>query len=103
MTLAEEEARIAEGMTGFSWRVLCNPREIYVPINTEQPLVKFFSEALMNSWKHSGITSGTIELRNSEQSITVIVSDNRNRTGQRLQADPDIPYKGRSPKFLTVS
>ena len=76
VTLAEEEARIAEGMTGFSWRVVCNPGKIYALRGAQHSLVKFFSEALMNSWKHSGTTSGTIELRNSDKSITVIVSDN---------------------------
>ena len=76
VALAEEEAKIAGGMTGLPWRVLCNPREIYVPIKTKQSLTKFFTEALMNSWKHSGATTGVIELSCSGESITIVVSDN---------------------------
>lgn len=76
VALAEEQARMAEGMAGFSWRVLYPPGEMHVPLKDRGSLVRFFSEALMNACNHSRATSGTIELGCSGNSITVIVSDN---------------------------
>jgi signal transduction histidine kinase len=74
--IAEEEVRIAEVMTGFSWKISSEPNDIYIPLNGKLPLRRFLSEALMNAWKHSGITTGTIELKCSGESVTVTVCDN---------------------------
>ncbi len=74
--IAEEEVKIAEVMTGFSWKISSESHDIYVPLNGKLPLRRFLSEALMNAWKHSGVTTGTIELKCLGESITVTVCDN---------------------------
>jgi signal transduction histidine kinase len=76
VTIAEEEVKIAEVMTGFSWKILSEHDDINIPIGCKLPLRRFLSEALMNAWKHSGVTTGTIELKCSGESVTVTVCDN---------------------------
>ncbi|MEW6418946.1 MAG: ATP-binding protein [Nitrospirota bacterium] len=75
VTIAEEEVRIAEVMTGFSWKILPELHDINIPIGCKLPLRRFFSEALMNAWKHSGATTGTIEIKCTGESVTVTVRD----------------------------
>ncbi len=76
MTIAKEEARIAGVMTGFSWKVLSEYQDIHIAKEGKNSLRRFFSEALMNAWKHSGENSGTIELQCTGKSAIVIIMDN---------------------------
>jgi signal transduction histidine kinase len=89
VTIADEEARIAEVMTGFSWKALSESSEILLPSTSELPLRRFCSEALMNAWKHSGVTTGTIEARCSGGSVIIAITDN----GRGFN-DSDIENKG---------
>lgn len=76
VAIAKEEARIAEVMTGFSWKVLSEYQDIHIAPEGKNPLRRFFSEALMNAWKHSGENSGTIELQCTGKSAIVTIMDN---------------------------
>lgn len=73
--IAEEEARTVEVMTGFLWQVSSAPREIEVPLRSHLPLRRFLSEAMMNAWKHSGTTNGTITIRSVGASASIIIAD----------------------------
>jgi signal transduction histidine kinase len=73
--IVEDEARTAEVMTGFLWNVSSGPREIEVPLRSQLPLRRFLSEAMMNAWKHSGTTNGTITIRSMGDSASIIIAD----------------------------
>lgn len=75
MPLAEEEARIAEVMTGLSWSVTSECRELCIPFCCAMPFRRFLSEAMMNAWKHSGAVSGVIFLQHSGESAIITVTD----------------------------
>jgi len=75
VTLAREEAKIAEVMTGFAWQVAADPLRISLPHEARLPLRRFVNEALMNAWKHSGATSGAITLLAAEDTIVLTVAD----------------------------
>ncbi len=73
--LVEEEIKIIEDMTGFTWHRSYDPAEIYAPIAMKQTLSRFLSEALMNAWRHSGKTSGAIEVGCSDNVVTIVIAD----------------------------
>ena len=75
LTTIQEEVTIIESLTGFSWKILSGSNKVYLPLKYKQPLVKFFNEALMNSWKHSGSTRGTVELKCQNNLATIIITD----------------------------
>jgi signal transduction histidine kinase len=71
----EEEARLSKIMTGFSWQLSAEPSEIYIALPSKLPLRRFLNEAFLNAWKHSGETTGTINLRSFERSTIVCIAD----------------------------
>jgi signal transduction histidine kinase len=73
--IVKEEVRIAEAMTGFSWSVIAEAGDPAVPGKAKLPLRRFVNEAFMNSWKHSGVTSGTVEIRQDGAEIVITLSD----------------------------
>jgi len=81
--LAEEEAKIAEVMTGLSWSVITECRELCLPLCSVMSFRRFLSEAMMNTWKHSGLNSGVILLQRSNESAIIKVTDMG--TGFKLQ------------------
>jgi len=74
--LAEEEAKIVEVMTGFSWKIFADPKSLEIPLYSKIPMRRFFSEAFMNSWKHAGVSTGITEIKSSEGSIAISIFDN---------------------------
>ena len=76
LEIAREEIRIAEGMTGFSWNLITPHADMDIPAQGKLPLRKFFSEALMNAWKHSGAAAGSIELAHAGEFFTIRIKDN---------------------------
>jgi signal transduction histidine kinase len=73
--LAKEESRILSTMTGFHWSV-SSPREpILVPQTLRPVLCAFISEALTNSWKHSGVNEGRVDLSCRDSQIRMAVTD----------------------------
>lgn len=73
--IVDEEARTAEVMTGFLWQVSAGPRDVEIPLRSQLPLRRFLSEALMNAWKHSGVTTGTITVQSMDGSIMITIMD----------------------------
>ncbi len=71
--LIEEEAKIAEAITGFSWNVLLESHDISLFVNRKLSLRKFLSEALMNAWKHSGVHTGNIALKRAGDSVELSI------------------------------
>ncbi len=74
--LIEEEAKIAEVMTGFSWKVMTESHGLDLHVRSQLPLRRFLSEALMNAWKHSGAAGGVITIGLSGGSAVITVADN---------------------------
>jgi signal transduction histidine kinase len=74
-TLAEEEARIVEIMTGFTWQVAAESETMPAPIKAKTPLRRFIGEALINAWKHSGVMNGRIELKKVNNGICLEIID----------------------------
>jgi signal transduction histidine kinase len=75
LSIVEEEVRIAEVMTSFSWHVTAELDEACIPRHFGLPLRRFISEALMNSWKHSGSTTGKIALHSRDKTIMLSIID----------------------------
>ena len=73
--LAREEIRILSTMTGFFWSVDSPPGPILVPESLRPALCAFISEALTNSWKHSGTKNGRIDLSRQDGRIRIEVID----------------------------
>jgi signal transduction histidine kinase len=73
--LAREETRILSTMTGFLWSVDSPPDPILIPESQRPALCAFISEALTNSWKHSGAGTGRIGLSCQEGRICIQVID----------------------------
>jgi signal transduction histidine kinase len=73
--LANEETRILSTMTGFLWSI-DSPRDpIMIPESLRPSLCAFISEALTNSWKHSGAKAGRIDLSRHDNQIRMKVID----------------------------
>jgi signal transduction histidine kinase len=85
--IVKEEAKIAEAMTGFSWRVVVCSGDLSVSGKAKLALRRFVSEVFMNSWKHSGVTDGTVEIRQSGTEIVIMLSD-RGRGFNRAEKSP---------------
>lgn len=75
VSVAKEEAKIAGALTGFFWKVIADAQEAGIPRNGKLPLRKLLSEALMNSWKHSGVDEGIIELVSTGDSVVITITD----------------------------
>ncbi len=75
LTIIKEEVRIAEVITGFSWDILSASHNIFLPLKYKLPLRRFLSESLMNAWKHSGVTTGNVDLKFMDNSVALVVSD----------------------------
>jgi signal transduction histidine kinase len=73
--LAKEETRILSTMTGFHWSVSVPQGPILVPEKLRPALCAFISEALTNSWKHSGINEGRVDLSCRDRRIRIAVVD----------------------------
>jgi signal transduction histidine kinase len=73
--LIESEAKIVETMTGFSWRVAAAAADIRVSPRSKLSLRRFVTEALMNAWKHSGETGGTIDVGAADGSAVITIID----------------------------
>ncbi len=75
VSIAQEEAKTCEVMTGFSWEIFSEEPEILISCEKRMPMRRFLDEALMNACKHSGKTEGLIELGRIKDSIRIVVSD----------------------------
>jgi len=75
LPVIEEEARLAEVMTGFSWHVSAEPRDAAMPIRSQTALRRFLGEAFMNAWKHSGVESGSATVHASELHAIITITD----------------------------
>jgi signal transduction histidine kinase len=73
--LTKEEIRILSGMTGFSWYLEKSDNEFLVPKSMQSALCAFISEALTNSWKHSGGDEGWIKLCKNNDQIQLDIID----------------------------
>jgi signal transduction histidine kinase len=73
--LAREESRILSTMTGFPWSVESPPEPILIPESLRPALSAFISEALTNSWKHSGGKAGRIDLSRHNGRIRIMITD----------------------------
>ena len=73
--IVHEEVRIAEAMTGFSWQVVVESADLCISGKAKLPLRRFVNEAFMNSWKHSGVTSGAVEIRRAGAEAVITLSD----------------------------
>lgn len=73
--IVREEVQIAEAMTGFSWRIIVESADLYISGKAKLPLRRFVNEAFMNSWKHSGVTSGAVEIRRVGGEAVITLSD----------------------------
>jgi len=73
--IVREEVRIAEAMTGFSWRIIVESADLYISGKAKLPLRRFVNEAFMNSWKHSGVSSGAVEIRRAGGEAVITLSD----------------------------
>jgi signal transduction histidine kinase len=73
--IVREEVRIAEAMTGFSWRVIVESADLCISGKAKIPLRRFVNEAFMNSWKHSGVSSGAVEIRRAGGDAVITLSD----------------------------
>jgi signal transduction histidine kinase len=73
--IVKEEVRIAEAMTGFSWKVIVRSADLTIPEQAKLPLRRFVNEAFMNAWKHSGVKDGTIEIVRNAESIVLAIID----------------------------
>lgn len=73
--LAREETRILSTMTGFIWSVESPRDPILIPESLRPALCAFVSEALTNSWKHSEVKEGRIELSRQKGRIRMEVID----------------------------
>jgi signal transduction histidine kinase len=76
--LANEEIRILSSMTGFSWYLEKSDNEFMVPESMQPALCAFISEALTNSWKHSGVDEGWIKLCKNNDQIQLDIIDHGN-------------------------
>jgi len=74
--LAREETRILSTMTGFLWSIDSPLDPILIPGSLRPALGAFISEALTNSWKHSGTRAGRIVLSRQNGQICIEVIDN---------------------------
>lgn len=75
LCIVKEEARTVETMTGFSWTIASEVREGSVSLERQMPLRRFLSEAMMNAWKHSGKTAGTIMLHPADGMVVITIAD----------------------------
>jgi signal transduction histidine kinase len=73
--LAKEEIRIFSAMTGFYCSVETDESDIMVPEPMKPVLGAFISEALTNSWKHSGTTNGVIRLERNRDQVKIEIID----------------------------
>jgi signal transduction histidine kinase len=74
--IVEEEAKLAEVMTGFSWKVSLDPQRGCLLPGSKLSLRRFLSEALMNAFKHSWEIDGTITLLFAGDKVILTIADN---------------------------
>lgn len=75
LPIIEEEARIAEVMTDFSWHITAEPRGIAAPLRSQTALRRFLGEVFMNAWKHSGVEFGSVSVRSSDTAAVIAITD----------------------------
>jgi signal transduction histidine kinase len=74
--IVQEEIQIVEALTGCRWTLVTAEEEkTNLFLRQRDTLRPFLSEALMNIWKHAGVTVGTIELKRQQDEVVVIVAD----------------------------
>lgn len=75
LPIVEEEARIVEAMTGFSWNITAEPHDSAIPLRSHTALRRLLSEAFMNAWKHSGATSGAVTMKSLGTTAIITIAD----------------------------
>jgi signal transduction histidine kinase len=74
--VVHEGIGIVEDMTGCHWVPATKiNEETTLSLRQRDTLRSFLFEALMNTWKHSGVSAGTIELTRSSDQIVVVIAD----------------------------
>ena len=74
--MVREEIQLVEALTACRWTLTAaEAANISLTLRQRDTLRSLLSEALMNAWKHAGVTTGTIELQRHQGEITVIVAD----------------------------
>jgi signal transduction histidine kinase len=89
VAVTREGIGIVEDMTGCYWALAMKINEkTTLPIRQRDALRSFLFEALMNTWKHSGVSAGIISLQRSGDEVVIVVADN----GRGF--DPEAPNAG---------
>jgi signal transduction histidine kinase len=74
--IAREEIQLVEALTGCCWTLVTSEEEkTSLSLRQRDGLRPFLSEALMNTWKHSGVAAGTVELKRRHGEVIVIIAD----------------------------
>ena len=74
--IVREEIQLLEILTGSHWKpVLFDEGNTDLSLRQRDALRHFLSEALMNTWKHAGVTAGTVELRRQHDEFVLGVCD----------------------------
>jgi signal transduction histidine kinase len=76
VAVVREGIGIVEDMTGGRWALARRISEkTILSLRQRDALRSFLFEALMNSWKHSGVFAGTIALTRSDDEVVVVIAD----------------------------
>ena len=71
-----DEIRLVESLTGCRWELVTTKHEkVVLSIRQRDALRSFVSEALMNTWKHAGVASGSVELERAGPEVVVAIRD----------------------------
>jgi signal transduction histidine kinase len=85
VSLLQQEAKIIEDMTGFTWNMQALPVEIFYSVDHKHNLLSFCSEAMTNAWKHSGVNNGTVHISEKEDTIEIEIADKGKGFDQHIQ------------------
>lgn len=74
--IVREEIQLVTALTGGRWTLEVFLEEpVFLSVQRRDSLRHFLVEALMNTWKHAGVVTGDVELRQRQDEIVLDVSD----------------------------
>lgn len=74
--IVREEVQLVTALTGGRWTLEVSAEEpAFLSARRRDALRHFLAEALMNTWKHAGVATGEVELRQRQGEIVLDVSD----------------------------
>lgn len=71
----DEEINAFSDVTSFSWNLEYTEKDFFIELSKKQSLLQFLNEAMINSWKHSGVNKGTIKLFKSKKKKQITIRD----------------------------